>query len=251
MIPDTAVPERYYTGPRRARYALNWALLVPLTAVLAGLGILVSFVDREGRKTHELSRLWARWILRLAGIHLRVTGLERLDPEADYVFVANHHSALDIPVLLAAFPLRVRMLAKATLFRIPFLGWYIRRVGYVPVDRDDPRVARRVLQAGLLGAGRGGSLLVFPQGTRTPEGHIGAFKRGAVYLARATGLPVVPVAVINAGNLLPRLRLSADPGIVEVRVGAPVASVGHTPTRVLARSLRQEVAALARRDALA
>lgn len=247
MTVPAALP-RYRVGPARIRYYLNWLGLVPLTAVLGAAGIFVSFFDHGGRLTTRVARAWARLVLRWAGIRLRVVGLEHLDLHSSYVFVANHHSALDIPALLVALPCRLLMMAKASLFRIPFLGWYMARVGYVPVAQGEPRSARRTLRRAVQGAGRGASMVVFPEGTRTPEGSVAAFKRGAVFLAREAGLPIVPVAIVNSGHLLPRGEFRADPGEIEVRVGAPIHPDSRAPTRILAVDTRARVTEMARGD---
>lgn len=244
-------PPRYRVGVRRIRYLVNWVVLVPLTALFAGLGVLVSLVDRSGNRTHGVARTWGRTLLWVTGIHLEVTGLEKLDEDGSYVFVANHHSALDIPALLAGLPYCTRMLAKTGLFGIPFLGWYIRSVGYIPVDRSDPRKARAALRSALEGADRGFSLVVFPEGTRSREGSIEEFKGGAVFLARESGLPLVPVAVVNSGRLMPSGKLRTDPGIIDLRIGEPVIAEETGLTRALADQIRQRVRRLAGADRIA
>lgn len=241
---------RYYVGIQRLRYLLNGFAVVFFTALLGSVGLLASVVDQRGRLTLGVARAWARILLRVSGIRVNVTGLDRLDPSGAYVFVANHTSALDIPALLDGLPYRLRMLAKASLFRIPVLGWYIRRVGYVPVDRDNPRATRRVIREALAGAGRGASIVVFPEGTRSPEGTLDEFKRGAVFLAREAGLPIVPVALVNTGNLMPRGDLRADPGTIELRVGEPLLPDPTEPTRTLSRDIRERVHRLLHADRL-
>jgi 1-acyl-sn-glycerol-3-phosphate acyltransferase len=210
------------------------------TVVLGTVGILVSFADFRGNVTHACAQVWARTFLWIHGVHLDTRGLDNIKPGTSYVFVANHNSALDIPALLAALPLRFRMFAKASLFRIPFLGWYMRRVGYVPVPRGGASTnlgeAARVLERA--------SMLVFPEGTRTGEHRLARFRKGGFFLAREAKVPLVPVAVINSGRLLPRGKLWVNLGVVEVRVGAPIESTGDETLAELAERCRREVAAL-------
>jgi len=237
---------RYYHGLERIRYVGSWLVTFAATIVFGAVGILVSFVDPRGKLTHTCARWWGRAFLWICGIDLEIEGRERIDPEAAYVFVANHQSALDIPALLVALPSAFRMLAKSSLFRIPFMGWYMARVGYVPIDRSDPRRAVKNLGLAADSLGRGTSMLVFAEGTRTPEGQLARFKTGGFHLARSSGLPVVPVALINSGRLLPSGGLWPDPGVIQVRIGAPVATENEASSRQLAELVHARVSELSR-----
>jgi 1-acyl-sn-glycerol-3-phosphate acyltransferase len=240
-MPTTPGRLHYYYGLEQIRCLASWIVTVAATVIFGTIGIAVSFADFTGNVTHACARYWARTFLWIHGVNLTVQGLEHLDPEHSYVFVANHNSALDIPALLVALPLRFRMVAKASLFRIPFLGWYMRRVGYVPVpwnggSTDLEAAARRL---------RGGSsVLVFPEGTRTDESELARFRKGGFYLARGAGIPLVPVAVINTGRLLPRGKIWVNLGVVEVRVGEPISATGDESLAKLAARCRQRVAEL-------
>jgi len=232
----------YYYGLEQMRCLASWIVTVLASIVFGGTGVIVSFVDRKGNVTHACARYWARTVMWIHGVHVTALGLERLDLERSYVFVANHNSQLDIPALLAALPVRFRMFAKESLFRVPFVGWYMRRVGYVPVPRggaatDLQYAARQIL--------RGASMLVFPEGTRTDETQLRRFRKGGVYLARNAGVQLVPVAVINSGRLLPRGRIWVNLGLVEVRVGQPIAADESESLAELAERCRQRVAELA------
>lgn len=240
-----SVTLNYYHGVERLRYVGSWLVTLVATVAFGTLGILVSFVDPAGRFTHACARAWGKAFLWICGIELHVRGLEKIDPEAAYVFVANHQSALDIPALLVALPSGFRMLAKSSLFRIPFLGWYMSRVGYVPIDRADPRGAVRNLSTAVDHLGRGTSMLVFAEGTRKPQGQLGRFKTGGFHLAREARLPIVPIALINSGRLLPSGARWPDPGIIEIRVGAPVSAAADTTSRQLADAVHDRVQALA------
>jgi 1-acyl-sn-glycerol-3-phosphate acyltransferase len=208
------------------------------TIILGTIGIAVSFVDFTGNVTHACARYWAKTMLWIHGVHLTVAGIENLEAGRTYVFVANHNSALDIPALIVALPLRFRMFAKSSLFRIPFLGWYMRRVGYVPVPRDGTGTDMKSAASQVLGET---SMLVFPEGTRTGELELARFRKGGFYLARTAGVQLIPVAVINSGRLFPRGRVWVNLGVVEVRVGAPIQSDG---SETLAALCRQRVAEL-------
>jgi 1-acyl-sn-glycerol-3-phosphate acyltransferase len=233
----------YYYGLEQIRCLASWIVTAAATVVLGTIGIVVSFVDFKGNVTHACARSWARTMLWIHGVRLTVAGLENLEPERTYVFVANHNSALDIPALLVALPGRFRMFAKSSLFRIPFLGWYMRRVGYVPVPRDGTGTDIKGATGRLLGTT---SMLVFPEGTRTGELELARFRKGGFHLARAAGVQLVPIAVINSGRLLPRGKVWVNLGEIEVRVGAPIRSDGSETLAELAALCRERVAELPR-----
>ncbi len=233
----------YYHGAEQLRYVGSVVVTAFATAVFGSVGTLISFFDRRGHMTQACARGWARTFLWIHGIRLTVRGASRLNDGDHYVFAANHNSQLDIPAMLVALPVRFRMFAKESLFRIPFLGWYMRRVGYIPV----PRGARRAADMNkAVEALRQGSVLVFPEGTRTPEQEIARFRKGGFHLAREAGVPIVPIAIINSGRLAPRRALFAMPGVIEVRIGSPLPDDGQQSLAALAADCRSRVAEMAR-----
>lgn len=241
VMPTAQDRLHYYHGLEQVRYLASWVVTVLVSIVLGSVGIILSFVDRKGDVTDSCARLWARTLLWIHGVHVTVQGLERLDPEQRYVFVANHNSQLDIPALMVALPMRFRMFAKQSLFHVPFIGWYMRRVGYVPVPRgggpiDFQYAARQILH--------GASMLVFPEGTRSDETTVARFRKGGVYLARNADVPLVPVALINSGRLLPRGKIWVNLGLVEIRVGQPISANESESLTALAERCRQQVAEL-------
>lgn len=241
IMPTAQGRLHYYYGFEQVRCLASWIVTVGASIIFGGLGSIISFVDYQGNVTHACARYWARTVLWIHGVHLTVIGVEHLEPGQSYVFVANHNSQLDIPALLAALPVRFRMFAKASLFRIPFVGWYMRRVGYVPVPRGG---AATDLQQAAGQLRHGASILVFPEGTRTAETELTRFRKGGFYLARHAGVPLVPVAVINSGRLLPRGKVWVNLGLVEVRVGRPIASDESESLAELAERCRRCVAEL-------
>lgn len=234
----------YYHGIERLRYLGSWMVTILATVLCGSAGIAASLIDRKGDAPHECARLWGRSLLWICGIELRVQGGKHVEPDRAYVFVANHQSSLDIPALLVALPLRIHVLAKASLFRIPFLGWYMKQVGYVPVDRSCPRRAVQCLEEAAERLRTGTSVLLFPEGGRTPEGQLGRFKTGGFHLAQATGVPLVPVVLINSGRLMARGVRWPDPGVIEVRIGEPVLAATDARPRALADTMRQRIAEL-------
>lgn len=240
---DRAYPDRllFYNGLARVRYPVQCVLTVIYTVFFASSAFVISLFDRRGRWVHGCARNWGASILATCGARLDVEGTERLDPTASYVVMSNHHSLFDIPALLVALPFPFRMLAKASLFRVPFMGWYMSRVGYIPVEREDPKQAHQSLEEAGRRVASGLPVVVFPEGTRSPEGSIRRFKRGGFHLARAAGVPVVPVAIQNSGRLLPRGSWHADPGVIRVRVGEPLEPAMYMEPRALEEVVRDRI----------
>jgi len=243
---DPAHPDRilYFTGWRRIRYPVQCVLTALTTAFWGTSALLISLFSRQGPRVHACARNWGASILRICSVRVEAEGLDRLDPEVSYVVMSNHHSLFDIPTVLSTLPFPFRMLAKASLFRVPFMGWYMSRVGYIPVEREDPRKARQSLEEAGRRVAAGLSVLIFPEGTRSPEGEVRRFKRGGFHLARAAGVPVVPVAIVNSGRLLPRGSWHADPGVIRLRVGEPLDPAGFPDPMELENAVRERIVGL-------
>ena len=203
-------------------------LIVLSTVVMGTLSLIASFFDSTGCTQHRIARQWGRFLLAVSFIRVRPEGLERLDPTGTYVFVANHASYMDIPALLSSLPHQFRFFAKKGLYSIPFLGTHLRRAGHLPVDRSSARASLKSMTEGARMIGeRGVSVLLFPEGGRSPEG-LRAFKEGAAYIAIKAQVPVVPVAIVGMRRLLPMGSLHIRSGDVTVRIGDPVPTAGLT-----------------------
>lgn len=201
-------------------------LIVLSTVVMGTLSLLASFFDPTGRSQHRLARVWAGMLLGVSFIRVRVEGLEKLDPRRSYVFVANHASYMDIPAILAMLPFQFRFFAKKGLFRIPFLGTHLHRAGHLPVDRSSPRASLKSMSDGArMITRRGVSVLLFPEGGRSPQG-LREFKEGAAYIAIKAGVPVVPIAIVGMRPLLPMGSIHIRSGKVVVRIGDPISTAG-------------------------
>src|SRR4030095_14849188 len=162
------------------------------TIVLGTLSIASSLFQRSGRFAHWCARTWSRLILVTTGVDVQVSGLERLERDRPYVFVANHQSIYDIPIIFWSLPFQVRIIAKESLGRFPFLGWHLRHTGHLLVDRRDP--AHNAILARWKGlVSRRLSLIVFPEGTRSVDGRVSRFRAGSFLLALEAGLPVCPL----------------------------------------------------------
>ena len=213
------------------------------TAVLGSVSLTSMLVDRRGRTAHRCARAWSRLILATTGVRVRTRGRKRVEPGRSYVFVSNHQSIYDFPILITSIPFELRILAKASLGAFPVLGWHLRYTGHLLVDRE--RAGRATLRkvGGLMR--RGHSLIVFPEGTRSIGGEVLRFKRGLFLLAIEAGLPVVPVAVRGSRHVMPKGRLMTCPGDVELVIHEPLptAGLGRADAGRLAEQAREIVRA--------
>ena len=195
------------------------------TVVLGTLSIGSSLFQSSGRFAHWCARSWSRLILSTTGVHVDVSGLERLESDRAYVFVANHQSIYDIPIVFWSLPYQIRIIAKESLGRFPFLGWHLRRTGHILVDRRHPNRtaifgrASKLMKDGL-------SLIVFPEGTRSRDGRVAPFKGGSFYLALEAELPVVPISIVGSRHVMLKGRLATYPGRVKLIVHAPIDTTG-------------------------
>lgn len=207
-------------------------LMYVSTLALGLVWLAVAPWDVGGRRQHALARLWARLLLAVGLVRVRVRGREALTAGQGYVFVANHLSYMDIPVLLAHLPPGVRFMAKASLFHVPFVGWYLRRTGHLPVRGVGVHAnARRLLQA-VRYIRQGHSIVVFPEGGRSLSGELGEFRPGIFLAALKVGAPMVPVTLVGSHRVLPRYSWHLRPGRVEMIVDRPVETQGWPKARL-------------------
>ncbi len=221
--------------------------LVPATLAIASLAALLSWVPPRGNLVVFFSRCWARGALAAGGVRVTVETDPAVDPRRGYVVMANHCSYFDVLALLAVLPGQYRFVAKRSLFHIPVFGWALRANGFIPVDRHDRSRAREIWAAAGQRLAHGASVLFYPEGTRSEDGRIHAFQRGAFLVAMHNGAPILPVGVHGAWPIMPRRRLSVQPGPIRVRIGAPVETAGRSVREKseLIDAVRREVARLA------
>src|SRR5580765_5124240 len=195
------------------------------TIVLGAASIVSSIVDRRGYFAHACARAWSWLILKTTGVRVRVEGLDRIQPGKTYVFVSNHQSIYDTPVVFASLPYQLRIIAKESLARFPVLGWHLRRGGHLFVDRKHPDRAG-ILRRWRALVSEGLSLIIYAEGTRSPDGHTARFKAGSFLLAIQAGLPIVPLAIVGTRHVMQKGRLRTEPGDVRLFVHDPV----HPPS---------------------
>jgi 1-acyl-sn-glycerol-3-phosphate acyltransferase len=187
------------------------------------LSYIASFFDRAGVYQAHLAYIWAKSLVAGSGLRVKVEGLEQIDPTANYIFVSNHTSYMDTPVILAYIRSQFRFLAKSGLFKIPLLGGHLHRAGHISVPLDDARGSVKTMQkAAEVIHQQKISLLIFPEGGRTEDGVLQPFKDGAAYIAIRAGVPVVPMILIGVRDALPFGAGVVLPGAVTLRVLKPI-----------------------------
>ena len=193
------------------------------TLLWTAIGIGSVFVNPTGRLYMWLARVgWARQLLALGGVRLKVKGISNIDLKQPYVICANHQSLLDIPVLFESLPIPCRFLAKKSLFYIPIFGWSLFLAQFVPVERGKGKRSGKSIEKAARHVRKGPSLVVFPEGTRSHDGKIHKFKTGAFWMAISSGVPILPVSIRGTFECASRHALTVQPHAVEVVFGAPI-----------------------------
>jgi 1-acyl-sn-glycerol-3-phosphate acyltransferase len=225
----------------RVLLSLPLAALVTLGAGLAA--IASAFAWPGGRAPRRLERAWARTLLWLWGVEVRVAGAENV-PRGPVVFAANHTSVLDIPLLFGYLPAEFRIIHKRSLYLVPLIGLHLYLAGHIGIDRANPFRARRSLARAAARIARGESVAVFPEGTRSRDGSLRPFKKGSFVLALEAGVPVVPVSLTGVKRLAPHglLRLRAGTVRLAVHEAVPTAGRGPDQAAAVARQVHAAVA---------
>ncbi len=211
-----------------------WTILVAVAAtVFFGLSSTVAcLIVRNGNIAIVLGGMWSRVILRAAGIRVRYLGLENRDRQLPCVFIANHQSMVDIWALLPVLPRGTRFVAKESLFHIPVLGWAIGAAGFIPIDRSNINKAMKSLEKAVSRIRAGNSVILFPEGTRSKDGLLRSFKKGAFHLALKARVPIVPVTIQGSFQRLKPDSLRITPGVVVMQFGEPLDTVSYTENSV-------------------
>jgi 1-acyl-sn-glycerol-3-phosphate acyltransferase len=224
--------------------ALKLALIATITVLAAILTTIRGSVDPNGKTVYRLGRIWSYTILKIGGISVRVEGLKGIDPSKQYIFMANHQSNLDIPVLIHTLNgFQLRWIAKKELLWVPFFGWAMWASKHIVVDRTDRLNAVKSLQRAKERLQAGLSIVIFPEGTRSRSGKLLPFKKGGFYLAAQTNTPIVPLTINGSGAVLPVGGWRFLPGTIEVRIGEPltVRGYGRGDLRLLSSEVRRAI----------
>jgi len=214
------------------------------TVVLGIVSLISTLFDRSGHFAHKCARTWARLILWTTGVKVDRSGpMPAL--ESSSVIVSNHASIYDIPILFTALPHQLRIPAKASLGHFPFIGWHLRLAGHLLIERKNPgpgiikRMKKMVQQ--------NASLIIFPEGSRSPDGLVMPFKGGSFLVAVDNQLPIVPITIVNSPNVMRKGELTTRPADVQVILHESISTAGMT--RQDARALAKRVEAVVAKDA--
>ena len=227
---------------------IYWPLTVLCTLLLGPVSLAAAFLDKSGRVSHRIVAFWSGLLLRLYGMPVAVTGLERLDLSRPRVYAANHLSVLDIPVLYRHLPFQFRIIAHRLVFRVPLVGWHLRASGQLMIDPGSVALSRHALREAVKTLERGMPLVVFPEGERSSTGEMLPFRPGAFYVAVQAQADVVPMAILGTYRAFPIGSAHLRPGPLRLIIGEaiPIAGYTHSALEALAERTQAAVAGLLR-----
>ena len=207
-----------------------WVVIaaVAVTLPLATATLVVAIFRDASPVIDKIIRLWARLIVRAAGIDLHGENLGVVKSDERYVLVANHHSYFDIPCIFAAIPQPIRFMAKASLFKIPIFGWALARAGFIPIDRKNRRTAVKSFDLAAERIRKGNTIVVFPEEGRSRERTMRPFQRGAYLLALKAERTIIPLAIQGTYDVMPATRFRVHAGPVTIKGGTPLPTAGLT-----------------------
>lgn len=224
-------PEPLPWSERLASYCFRAPLFFLSTAIFGSLSLLASLWDKSGKAQHAIARRWGGVVVWLSGASVTLLNADRLDGRVA-VYVANHLSYSDTPVIFASLPFQFRIVARHDLFKLPFIGWHLRRSGQVPVNVTNPRASVSSLGGAVKTLRAGMPLFIFPEGGRSATGHLASFMNGPAFMAIRTGLPIIPLALIGTYELLPMHSMEFHPVPVTLAIGQPIETSGYSMKQI-------------------
>ncbi len=210
------------------RSAVLVTLGVAVTAFFSFWAVVFSFFNNAENNVHKVANLWSKVLLFLCATKVEVIGAENILRTRPQVLMANHQSDFDILITLAHVPGQFRWIAKKELFTIPVFGQAMRSAGYIEIDRQNHEKAMQSLDLAALRIRQGKSVMTFPEGTRSRNGEIKAFKQGTFYLAIQSGAPIIPISIIGSGEIMPKRSLKIKPGKIKLVIDKPIDVKNYT-----------------------
>ena len=203
------------------QYIIVWPIMVVLTLFTAVFTmIFVPF--RNAEFVHRVQQFWSRSFYRLMFLPVTVEGLEHIQPGQSYVFVSNHQSMFDVWLIYGWLPVIFKWLMKAELRKVPFVGIACKAAGHIFVDRKNPKAAMESMEDIKKQLKDGVCTVIFPEGTRTKDGQVGRFKRGAFQIALDLKLPIIPISLSGCYDVLPKGKPFVYRRPVRMYVGEPI-----------------------------
>jgi 1-acyl-sn-glycerol-3-phosphate acyltransferase len=213
---------------RMIRTVFAWAVSLAVTVIAGFSVIFLSLFHSSGNLSHLAARFWGKVPIWTTGTKVTVQGLENIDPLKNYIIVSNHQSFFDIFSLLGYLPIQFRWIAKNELFRIPVLGWAMSRAGYVRIERDSPKKAYRSMLQAAEKIRQGTSVLIFPEGTRSPDGNLQPFKKGVFLIALKSQAPILPVTIRGTHSIMRKNDWRTYAGNVQIIISPPIDTAGYS-----------------------
>jgi len=202
-----------------------------VSTIVTFLIAIVAFVtlplNRNEKLYHGIGRFWSRSLLRICGVKVVLHGAEFIDRNRSCIYASNHASMFDIPVVIGGLPDDIRLVYKKELERIPVFGWGLKYGSYIGIDRGRGAEARKSLDEAIEKIRKGASVLLFVEGTRSEDGKLQTFKRGAFHLAARAGVPVIPLTINGSYNIVPKHSLRIRPGTVDLMLSPPITIKGE------------------------
>jgi 1-acyl-sn-glycerol-3-phosphate acyltransferase len=224
----------------RAMVAMTfWGLSI---LIFGPIGLLVSFIRGNVNFLYRIATRLGAMGVRLAGVKIVVRGVENLEPGQNYIFLSNHVSNLDPPLLIPVIPGRCSVLVKKELFRIPILGTGMKLAELVPVDRSNREAAIESVNAAIKVLQHGLHMVIYPEGTRSADGRLLPFKKGPFHLAIDSGVPVVPVTLLGTFESWPKTRFALRPGTATVVFHPPIDPRSYPDRESLMEAVRDSIA---------
>lgn len=222
-------------------------IFIYLAAVITffiGTLITIPFAifNREHHKPFQFSaRIWARFLLLICGVRVKISGLHNVPKKGGVIFASNHQGAFDVLIHLAYLPRYFRFVAKSELFRIPFFGWYMSIAGYVPIEREVSASAHRTIGSVSDVLSKGDCILIYPEGTRSTTGELGPFKRGSLMAAFSSGATVIPVAISGSNKMMPKKTFVINIVPISIKFGQPASFKKYLGTKPSKRDYEVEL----------
>ena len=219
--------------------------LVILPVMFLGLLMLMvsNLFDRTGAFFNRVASGWSRFSASVLGIKVEIEGNGKYDRSKNYLVVSNHAGMADIPLILGFIRLNLRFVAKEELGRIPVFGWAIKGAGYVLIKRGQNREALQSLLKAAETLRKGASIHIFPEGTRSEDGRLLPFKRGAFIIAGKAGVPILPVSIVGSHLITPKKSLKIRKGKVKLVIGDPIDPAAYPDLDALQQAVREVIAA--------